>query len=182
MTVKFMSRELKVIEKAEAVLADTDTDVTLQHIERNCFANCYANASGMEKIARENLQLVAGSLGLCNPGPTWFEWGSCDNRNPNTKVYQFTKCPVTGKRNVHFWYRTQGGHIYDILDPYLDVVAMTWGKRLEKKGLLAGKIIPGKLPEEIERDHGLKYVEADPLVTSVLIAKYKTEISVVPLS
>ena len=142
-------------------------EITLQYVERNCFFNALLNLPAMEILAGKDLQLTAGSLGLCSPGPAWFEWGGTKDV-PHTTVSQFSKCPVTSLPDVHFWVEDGDGLVYDVLDPYLTaVVAPYHKKQIETEGLVHGVAILGKSKLELE-SFGLKYLAAEPLVQVIL--------------
>jgi hypothetical protein len=114
-TIKLYSRD-RTLQKEH--VAKKETVTCLQYIERNCFSNCIKNMDALQTLAGCELVLTAGSFGVCNPSPTWYEWGGLFD-TPHTKVSHFVACPFTGLPSVHFWFETRDGKIWDVLDPYI---------------------------------------------------------------
>ena len=69
--VKYCRRDATLIR----IVGKKDAQISFLSIERNCYGNCVTNYKKMLELARKPLKIVAGSLGLCNPAPVWFEFG-----------------------------------------------------------------------------------------------------------
>lgn len=173
-TIAFYSRECTLIQKHAAKIKSS---VSLHYVERNCFSNCVNNMEAMETLAGCALTVVAGSLGLCAPPPTWYEWGGYGDA-PHTTVKQFVSCPVTGLPDVHFWFEAADGNIWDVLDLYLlNTVAPTFKKTVDRRGLVHGYFVNGKPASELE-SIGLKYVKTTPLVEEILVRRHISNVTV----
>jgi hypothetical protein len=161
--------------------AKKKTVVYLQYIERNCFGNCIKNMEPFETLAGCELTVVAGSLGLCSPPPTWYEWGG-DGDVPHATVKQFRSCPVTGLPDVHFWFESADEKIWDVLDLYLvNIVAPVRGKVIDRSGLVHGCLVAGKSRAELELI-GLKYVRTSPLIEEILVRKHIANVATTELT
>jgi hypothetical protein len=152
-------------------------------VERSCFTNCIRMMQLMEHAAGKELYIVAGSLGLCVPEPVWYEWGG-DDSQPFTAVKDFARCAYTGLPSVHFWLSDappgQPGLVYDVLDPYIVTTANVHAKFLQTRELLHGVGIVGLTKTACEAI-GLRYVQASPLVTEVMMRRTLSRTRMVPL-
>lgn len=174
-TIDFFGRDCKL---KKQFLAKNKTFTHLQYIERSCFSNCVKNMCHMEALAGCELELVAGSLGLCSPLPVWYIWGGFQEEIFQT-VKQFRTCRVTGAPSVHFWFQNeQDGTIWDVLDVlyFLETAAPLVKKTVDTSGFVHGCLIPGKTSKELE-SCGLKYVPASPLIQEILVRKHTAKIS-----
>lgn len=179
--IEFRDANARLLRRVTDVLPGDPSSgktIGLKSISRNCFSNSLMNLTAFEQLAGEPVSLVAGSLGLCLPPPTWFEWGG-ERDVPHTAVHQFRKCPVTGLPDVHFWVQTERGTIWDIVDDYtVDIVAPTHGKTITTTGLLCGgRLIAGESVEAL-RARGLEYVPASDVVQHVLVNKHAQNVSI----
>ena len=173
-TIRFYSRD-RTMKKEHSAKKKTVT--YLQYIERNCFGNCIQNMEPLVSLAGCELFPTAGSLGLCSPSPTWYEWGG-DKDVPHTTVRQFNACPVTGLPDVHFWFESEDGKIWDVLDLYLlHTVAPVHKKNIDRSGLVHGCFITGKSKAELE-SIGLKYVKTTPLIEEILVRQHIDHVSI----
>ena len=162
--IEYRSREGRVLENVGSCVQGT----FMISVERNCFGNCVTNQGYLETMAGVPLHLVAGSLGLCNPAPTWYEWGGM-GETVYTTAAQFAACPLTGLPSVHFWLETEDGEVWDVLDRYLiRVVAKTWSKKIDTSDFALKRIVTGK-SREVLKARGLEYVPAAPRIQKTLI-------------
>ena len=176
-TICFYSRD-SVMQKEHTARKSATT--YLRYIERNCFSNCIMNIEPLESLAGCALTATAGSLGLCSPTPTWYEWGGYGDV-PHTTVKQFSSCPVTGLPDVHFWFESEDGKIWDVLDLYLiHTVAPVHKKTIDCSGLVHGCFIAGKTRVELE-SIGLKYISTTPLIEHILIEKHAANTAITEL-
>ena len=173
-TIEFYARDNTL---KKQFLAKTKDFTHLLYMERNCFSNCVKNMAALESLAGCTLELMAGSFGLCQPSPTWYEWGG-QYDTVFTTVHQFSKCQFTGLPSVHFWFETTDGSIWDVLDLYvIETVAPVHCKSLDRSSFLHGCLIPGRSRKELKAC-GLAYVPASPLVQDILVRKHADNISV----
>lgn len=135
-------------------------------IERNCYSNCVMNKEELEKLAERPLTIVGGSLGLCSPSPTWFEWGG-NGDIPHKTVVQFCDCIVPGTHDMHFWLESEDEYVWDVLDPYLVDVATIHKKRIDTTTFLNDHLICGE-SKAVLQTRGLLYISAQPLVQQVM--------------
>jgi hypothetical protein len=165
--IEFRNRKLSTTKR----LGPRNSKHTLVYIERNCFSNCIMNMEDVQLLAGQPLEIVGGSLGLCVPEPVYYEWGGNCSR-PNQTVKEFARCPLTGMRDIHYWFQTVDGLVWDVLDPYLDFVAHVHGKHiLNRQELVHGHLIAGKSREQLEKEFGLMYLPASTLVQEVMVRK-----------
>lgn len=162
LAVEYYTRTMELkkrVGKAEAPLI-------FKCIERNCFGNCLMNLKNMNALAGKSLKIVAGSLGLCDPPPVWFEFGGTGSET-HTVVHQFTNPTTT---DVHFWLEDEDGNVWDVVDEYLHAtVAPFHRKRIDTSEFLEGSLINGISKERL-KERGLAYIAADPSVSSMLVA------------
>lgn len=163
--IRFLDQNLQVVKTCGPREAQTK----LFYVERNCFGNSCTNQIEMQVLAGEPLEIVAGSLGLCAPAPTWYEWGGY-NDTVHTTVHQFRRCTTTGMSSCHFWLQgVHSGKIWDVLDPYLvEQVAPPRHKTINVDTLVHGWLCAGLTVEELERC-GLKYVRTELLIEKILL-------------
>ena len=162
--VKYYTRGRDFIKTA----GKKDAAISFLSIERNCYGNCVMNYKEMMDLARKPLKIVAGSLGLCNPEPVWFEFGG-HKSEPHTKVHQFTN---KSENDVHFWLEDEDGNVWDVMDLYmLDVVAPFRKKKITTTDFLEGVVING-ISKETLKECGLAYIAADEHVSEILKAMH----------
>ena len=173
-TLEFYNRNCQLTKKFPS---KKKTLTHLVYIERNCFSNCVKNMCAMEALAGCELELIAGSVGLCSlPGEIWYEWGGFKNQ-PHTTVQQFRRCEFTGLPDVHFWFETPDGKIYDVVDRYLlETVAPLYKKTVECTSFVHGYVILGHTRAALETC-GLTYVPASPLVQEILVKHHAANIA-----
>jgi hypothetical protein len=171
-TIAFYTRDCTLKKQCQA----TKKKFThLLYLERNCFSNCVKNMMVLETLAGCELELMAGSFGLCMPSPIWYEWGGSEEKLFHT-VKEFRACEVTGLPSVHFWLESEDGKIWDVLDPYiLEIVAPTHRKTIDTRDFVHGCLIAGKTREELV-SRGLQYVPAPPLVQEILVKIHASSI------
>lgn len=165
--------------KVKHVFGSQGSRYTLSCLTRNCFSNMLTNKPTMTEMAGKDVEIVAGSLGVCDPAPVYFEWGGMGS-SVYTKFHEFIKCPITGLPSVHWWCVDADGKVWDVLDPYLFLVAKTWGKTIDTAGFIHGRLIAGKSVEELERQ-GLKYIRCDSVVDAALFKRFSENVRFVKL-
>lgn len=165
-TIRFEFLDREGIFQSAAGASVADASIVLKYVERNCFFNAVQNIRDIERLSGlSDLNVVAGSLGLCVPEPCWYEWGGSGD-TPHQTVARFAKCPITGGQDAHFWLQA-GDIILDVLDPYLiNTVAVYHNKKIDVSTFMHGVLVQGTA-EELE-SRGLRYVPADPLVQACL--------------
>lgn len=112
----------------------TETDITnavhLTYLENNCFGNIVTNKKSFESLAGKKLSAACGAVGLCSPTPTWWEWGgTLMGSDAVLTAKNLLTCPLTGKKNCHFWLEDADGLVYDVVPLYL----MQFVARVQKK-------------------------------------------------
>lgn len=166
MGLEYRDRNGRVLERLGPALPD----VLLRSFERNCFGNCAMNIDTLQLIAGVELDVVAGSLGLCDPAPTWYEWGGTGGKVYTTEE-RFNTCRVTGLPSVHFWLADSDGKVWDIMDHYLiHTVMPAHKKKVDMSGFALGRVITGESVGTLKA-RGLLYVPAPPDIQRNLIMK-----------
>jgi hypothetical protein len=153
--IDYRDRRGQIVEQ----FGNSNPKIRLNSTERNCFGNCTMHVD-LLKYAGVDLHIVGGSLGLCDPAPTWFEWGG--NARPHTTVNQF-------RTDIHFWMEDASGNVWDVLDSYLmRVVVPVHGKKVKTKKFRFGRFVTG-MPKNELQTRGLVYIPAPAHIQDILL-------------